>query len=160
MTRNQTRSSRPLCWLAIAWVAAGCQPAPSGPAELEAPGLEPARAVLIASLDAWKAGRRTSGVVTGSNPAVGVVDAARADRPLLEYEVVGPLMVADKSRPFAVRLVLDEPREEVSTRYLVIGRDPLWVYRQDDFERMLHWEHKMDPEAAAAPPGQPAPALK
>jgi hypothetical protein len=143
MTRYRASRS-PLRWLAVASVAAGCGDAPKGPPEFVAPDLQPSKAALVASLDAWKGGRRDSGVVIGSRPAVGVVDAARGDRPLLDYEVVGPLMVVGKARPFAVRLVLGEPRETVATRYLVMGKDPLWVFRQDDFDRMIHWEHRMD----------------
>ncbi len=142
MTRN--RAGRSLLWLTIASFAAGCVDAPRGPADFDAPDLESSKAALVASLDAWKADRRASGVLIGSKPSIGVVDSARADRPLLEYEVVGPLMTIGKARPYAVRLVLGEPRETVTTRYLVIGQDPLWVFRLEDFERMLHWEHKMD----------------
>src|SRR4051794_4389044 len=101
----------PLRWLAIASFAAGCGEAQRGPAEFVAPGVESSKAALVASLDAWKADHRASGIVIGSKPAIGVVDAARADRPLLEYEVIAPLMVVEKARPFAVRLVLGEPRE-------------------------------------------------
>jgi hypothetical protein len=140
----------PLGWLAVASFVAGCGDARRGPEEFVAPCLESAKAALVASLDAWKADRRASGVMIGSKPAIGVVDSARADRPLLDYEIVGPLMVAGKARPFAVRLVLDEPREAVATRYLVMGQDPLWVFRQEDFERMLHWEHPMDAQATTA----------
>lgn len=154
MTRNRT--GRSLLWLAIASFAAGCGDAQRGPADLAIPDLESSRTALIASLDAWKADRRASGVLIGSKPAIGVVDSARADRPLLEYEVVGPLMTFGKARPFAIRLDLGEPRETVATRYLVLGRDPLWVFRQEDFERMLHWEHKMDGEAATASAGPSA----
>jgi hypothetical protein len=75
---------------------------------------------------------------------------------LLSYEIVGPLMTIGKARPFAVRLDLGAPPETVSARYLVIGQDPLWVFRQEDFERMLHWEHKMDGEAASARPAPSA----
>ena len=151
------RSGRsPLRWIALACVAAGCGDAPPrGPVELVAPELESAKSALVASLDAWKANRRESGVMIGSKPAVGIVDASRADRPLLGYEVVGPLMVVGKARPFAVRLVLGEPREEIATRYLVMGQDPLWVYRQEDFERMLHWEHRMDGSATTETAGPP-----
>jgi hypothetical protein len=154
MKWNRTGRS-PLLWLALGCAAAGCGDAPRGPVEFVAPGIESAKAALVASLDAWKADRRASGVMVGSKPSIGIVDAGRADRPLLEYEVIGPLMVVGKARPFAVRLVLDAPRETVSTRYLVLGQDPLWVYRQEDFDRMLHWEHKMDDETAAAPSGPP-----
>lgn len=154
MARNRTGRSR--LWLSIAIFAAGCGCAQRGPADFSAPDLESSKTALVASLDAWKGDRRSSGVLIGSKPSIGVVDSARLDRPLLEYEVVGPLMTLGKARPFAVRLVLGKPRETVATRYLVIGRDPLWVFRQADFERMLHWEHKMDGEAAPASAGPSA----
>jgi hypothetical protein len=126
----------------------GCGAAEHGSDALTVPDIGPARAALVASLDAWKADTRGSGVVIGSRPAIGVVDSARADRPLIDYEVVGPLMVQEKVRPFSVRLVLGSPRETVTARYLVMGRDPLWVYRQEDFDLMIHWEHKMPPAEA------------
>lgn len=142
-----------VCVLLVA--ASGCESSPSPAPELVAPDLAAANAALVAALDAWKAGKLTSGVLVGSNPAVGVVDATRGDRRLLGYEVVGPLLVVDKARPFAVRLDIDAPRETVTARYLVLGRDPLWVFRQEDFDRMLHWEHRMSPEPAPQPPTAP-----
>jgi hypothetical protein len=154
MTNYRARRTA-LGWLAVASLAAGCETAPQGPPDLGPPGLEPSKAALVASLDAWKADRRETGVLIGSKPAIGIADAARTYRPLVDYEVVGPLMVIGKTRPFAVRLVLGEPRESVSTRYLVMGQDPLWVFRQEDFDRMLHWEHRMDGKTEpAAPPAE------
>ena len=47
--------------------------------------------------------------------------------------VVGPLGAEDNVRPFAVRLVLDAPAETITTRYMVVGQDPLWVFRQEDY---------------------------
>lgn len=151
-TRKRSRRWM-LRWLAVAGLAAGCGHARRGSDEIAVPGLEASKAALVAALEAWKADRRASGVLIGSKPSIGIVDAARADRALLEYEVVGPLMVVEKARPFAVRLVLDAPRETVTTRYLILGEDPLWVFRQEDFERMLHWEHKMEIEAGTDPAG-------
>ncbi len=147
VTRRSSRSA--LVWLIAGLFAIGCADSVHDGVDLAAPDLSPSRAALAVSLDAWKAGRRASGVLIGSKPSVGVVDSTRTERPLLDYEVVGPLMPVEKARPFAVRLVLGSPRETVDARYLVLGRDPLWVFRQDDFERMLHWEHKMD--AGASP---------
>ena len=149
-----TRSSSSLmvCWLVVATMPTGCGGTGRDSADLVPPDLAASNAALVVALDAWKADRRTSGVLIGSKPSIGVVDSTRTDRPLLDYEILGPLMAIEKSRPFAVRLVLDSPRETVAARYLVLGRDPLWVFRQEDFERMLHWEHKMDPEPGPQPP--------
>jgi hypothetical protein len=158
MTKKRSRRLA-LRWLVVAWLASGCGSSKHDPVDLGPPDLEASKAALVASLDAWKADQRGSGVMIGSAPTIGIVDAMRTERPLLEYEVVGPLMIVDKGRPFAVRLVLDAPRETVAARYVVIGRDPLWVFRQEDFERMLHWEHKMDREAEP-PPAAPSSSSK
>jgi hypothetical protein len=28
---------------------------------------------------------------------------------------------------------------------VVIGIDPLWVFRHEDYDLLLHWEHPMEP---------------
>jgi hypothetical protein len=134
--------------LAGSTFGAGCAREPRGTPNIEAPPVGPARAAIVTTLDAWKSGRRSSGKL-GSNPVIGIVDSQRTERPLIEYEVVGPLAVVDKIQPFAVRLELDTPRETVMARYCVLGQDPLYVFRQEDFDMMLHWEHKMPPASAA-----------
>ena len=68
---------------------------------------------------------------------------------------VGPLGAVDNVRPFAVRLLLDTPAETITTRYLVVGQDPLWVFRQEDYELILHWEHKMTDEERGSSPESP-----
>ncbi|ODT97204.1 MAG: hypothetical protein ABS79_07610 [Planctomycetes bacterium SCN 63-9] len=115
---------------------------------LRPPPTELARSSLASALDAWKAGRPAGGKLIGSNPGVGVVDTLQAERPLVDYEIVGALFALPEARPFAVRLTLDSPREILSARYVVLGRDPIWVFRQEDYELILHWEHKMSPEEA------------
>lgn len=134
--------------LAGASLALGCNRGPEGTPNIEAPSVAPARAAMIATLDAWKAGDREQ-KLTGSKPTIVIVDSQRTERPLVNYEVVGVLPVTDKVRPFAVRLQLDAPRESVVARYYVLGQDPLYVYRQEDFDLMIHWEHKMPPAPAA-----------
>ena len=129
--------------------AAGCGPTAGAP-PLGPPSPSASRAALVASLDAWKGGRRGPGLI-GSKPGVGVVDGQRAERPLLGFEVLGPLAVDAAARPYAVRLDLGAPAERVEARYLVLGDDPLWVFRREDYDLILHWEHKMDdPDRAPA----------
>jgi hypothetical protein len=119
------------------------------------PSPEQARSALSAALDAWKGGS-TASSLKSSKPTIEVVDSFRkTERPLKAFEILAPIEV-DHGRSFSVRLSLDGPAEEQLARYLVIGKDPIWVFRQEDFERISHWEHKMEePEPTA--PTEPAP---
>ena len=141
MTRFARKRLGLVSWLVPLILSAGCGGAPAGTPLLQAPGIAPARTALVATLDAWKSGRREGGTI-GSNPSIGIVDSLRAERLLIDYEILGALSVVDKARPFAVRLVLESPRGTLTCRYVVLGQDPLWVFRQDDLDMMLHWEHK------------------
>lgn len=140
--------------LAIAAVA-GCGNSDDSSLPLPVPAIEPSRAALKVALDAWKSGRRIAGPPIGANPAVGVVDTLQAERPLRDYKILGALGTLPEAQPFAVELDLDNPPEQVTTRYMVLGKDPLWVFRQEDYELIIHWEHKMSPEELN-PPTEPA----
>jgi hypothetical protein len=101
-----------------------------------------ARAALESYLRAWAAGK-TESPVPDTRPPVMVADGLRAKgRPLAEFAVLGPTP-ADAPRCFAVRLTLDRPRQEVRERYVVVGIDPIWVWRYDDYVMITHWEHNM-----------------
>ncbi len=76
MKRKRVRCLR-ICpvFCAIVLGAAGCQGQSREAADLGPPGLSAATAALRSSLDAWKSGQRASGVIIGSKPAIGIVDA-------------------------------------------------------------------------------------
>jgi len=132
--------------LAWAGFAAGCR----GEAEpRRAPEVGLARTSLATALDAWKAGRPAGGGLLGEKPGVGVVDTLQAERPLIDYEIQGALFPLPEARPFAVRLTLGSPREVLPVRYVVLGEDPIWVFRLEDYELILHWEHKMTEDEIA-----------
>ena len=57
--------------------------------------------------------------------------------------VLAVVCCSDETRAFAVRLSLENPPEVQVVRYLVVGNDPLWVFRQEDYEMISHWEHPM-----------------
>jgi hypothetical protein len=56
---------------------------------------------------------------------------------------------SDSGRCFAVRITLDNPAEEQRVRFIVIGVDPLWVFREEDYTMLSHWDHAMPEEPAA-----------
>lgn len=143
-----------LCGLAGA-AAVGCaRPADSS---RYVPGPSEARAALAAGLDDW---RETDPPYPPSRELKGVVFADKQRQPddrLSSFAIVGESEV-ENARQFTVRLQIagqDAPR---LVRYNVLGRDPIWVFRLEDYEMISHWEHPMPDDAAGptAPAAAPA----
>jgi hypothetical protein len=122
--------------------APGCDRSPRDEAARYVPSPELAAAALDASLRAWRDGQ-PAGPVRAQGRSVEVSDSERlSGRRLKAYAILGPIGL-EGPRGFAVRLALDAPPEESTVRYLVVGLDPIWVFRQEDYERISHWEHKV-----------------
>jgi hypothetical protein len=127
------------------------------------PAPDRARAALEAALRGWQSGQ-PPGPVEGASPPIQVVDSHRQPGQLLRSFTVLGEAPGDGPRCFAVRLVLDEPAEERRARFVVVGIDPLWVFRYEDYEMMAHWQCVMtdDPVGGKAAKnksgGQEAPA--
>ena len=103
------------------------------------PDEQKAHSALQSYLDAWKRGNMDPAVPGAGSPAIMAGDTLHAaKRPLKEFEILGPVP-GDAERCYAVRLVLDEPREERRERYVIIGLDPLWVMLYSDYEALTHW---------------------
>jgi len=101
-----------------------------------------ARAALDASFKAWAAGDAGSRAAGTATP-VEVADGLRTKgRTLVSYDILGPVP-ADAPRCFAVRLTLGNPAQELRERYVVVGLDPVWVWRHDDYVMLTHWDHAM-----------------
>lgn len=130
--------SRAGCCLVL--LAVGCSRSPR--AEDFVPPEAAARTALERALDAWVKGEPKLGV-PGEGPTVAVADETRLKgRPLSKYEILGPTP-GDAARCFAVRLTLGGPTQEVRERYVVLGLDPVWVWRYDDYVMLTHWDHAM-----------------
>ncbi len=144
---------RRLRWAAvIVAVSAGCSERTPRAADF-VPTEAAARAALDASLNAWATGDAGS-VATGTPVPVEVADGLRTKgRTLVKYEILGPVP-ADAPRCFAVRMTLGNPAQDVRERYVVLGLDPVWVWRHDDYVMLTHWDHTMtaDKSKPAGPP--------
>lgn len=105
------------------------------------PSEERCRQALSAALDAWKSGE-PPGRIEGT-PAVQVGDTLRRSGQKLEsYEILGET-AGDQGRQFAVRVVFTNPAAEEKIDFILIGIDPIWVFRQEEYDMVTHWEHKM-----------------
>lgn len=115
------------------------------------PGLDQAQEAVRLGLEAWKADQ-PPGELPGTRPVIHVTDAGRkAGQTLVDYRILGEAR-GSAGRTIAVILQLDHPREELRARYIVVGIDPLWVFRQEDYDLLMHWDHHMP---ATSPEGEP-----
>lgn len=108
-----------------------------------------AERALESALDAWRDGQGP-GEVPGTAPRVQVVDCyRRPGQRLQSFEVIGEVLGERGPRCFAVRLTLANPAEVQKVRYYVLGIDPLWVYRQEEYDMIAHWECFTPPTQAS-----------
>ena len=142
--------------LAAAVVCCGCSRPPDPKRFIPAP--EQARAALEAVLLDWQRGL-PCGMIDRQSVKVFPIDNQRKkDQELSGFEVLGEVPRPDV-RCFAVRLIYQHPSGTASVRYVVHGIEPLYVYRQEDFDLLNHWDHLMpaEPDPAAPQSGADAP---
>src|SRR5262245_18921992 len=94
-----------------------------------------AREALEAYLIAWKKGEPV-GRVKSHTPPIDDIDSRRkpGDK-LTAYEISGQDTTPEGHHRFAVKLTL-EPAGAQEDHYVVLGIDPLWVYREDDYKKL------------------------
>ncbi len=103
-----------------------------------------ARKALESVLLAWQEGTEP-GLLANTKPQVHITDAHRKPGQKLDkFQILGEVP-GDAPRCFAVKATFSNPAAEERIRFVVVGIDPLWIFRHEDFELLSHWEHKMDP---------------
>jgi hypothetical protein len=133
------------CVCVLAAAAPGC----GGSSRAYAPDAGAARAALEAAPGAWKKGEKP-GALASAVPPVNVSDFQwQAGLALADYEVGEgtPAGGDDASVRFAATLTLKNAKGPTKAEYVVVGRDPVWVYRGEDYTRLMN----MDDNPRAAP---------
>jgi hypothetical protein len=106
------------------------------------PRKELAESALVRALEDWKSGK-PAGEIAGTKPLIHVTDTNRNPKQALnQFKILGE-KPGRSGRTFAVELSLKHPDQQLKTEYIVVGIDPLWVYRREDFELLMHWDHRM-----------------
>jgi hypothetical protein len=130
-------------WCAAALLCAAFVGCKTRTADDYRPPEDVCRQALSAALDGWKRGE-PAGRIEGT-PAVQVGDTLRRPgQKLASYEILGET-AGDQGRQFAVRVVFTNPAAEEKIGFILIGIDPIWVFRQEEYDMVTHWEHKMAP---------------
>ena len=109
------------------------------------PSSQQAREAVAAVLEDWQAGK-VPGTVDRLAVKVQTIDRQRKEgQGLSDFEILGEVP-GEGARYIAVRLKLCDPDVEFKARFVVVGIDPLWVFRQEDYDLLNHWEHVMPEE--------------
>jgi hypothetical protein len=146
MLMGWTRFAR-VQWFVLAALLMGC--GRQDPYARYIPDEHAAESALKAALEAWKDGAAVGPVPATVKPQVIVVDSWREPkRKLQSYQILGEVP-GNTPRCYAVRLNLTNPVAEDRVRFVVLGIDPLWVYRYEDFELVAHWDHRMPEDKTA-----------
>jgi hypothetical protein len=118
------------------------------------PSASTAQAAVQRALEAWQAGL-PPGEVPDTSPVVQVVDAGRKPgQSLRDFRILGEAR-GPSGRTLTVVLHLTNPDEELKAQYVVVGIDPLWVFRREDYELLAHWDHYMPPSESVPADDQP-----
>jgi len=105
----------------------------------------------VTSLTAWRDAPSPL-PVSFHIPSVEFVDNHRGPQQrLLAFQIVGQSDI-ENARQFTVRLNLEGEDSPQLVKYNILGRDPLWVFRLEDYEMIVHWDMK---EPAPGPSPKP-----
>jgi len=139
-----TPRRRPLAISGLVLLVAGC-----GTGGGAAPPADVARTALEKALTTWKDGGRP-GLIAGTDPPVQAVDSKwQGGLKLGSFEILRE-EPGESDRRFAVRLIHPSPAGDAEARYMVIGQGPIWVYRDEDYQRFLNMEDNPAQKKATA----------
>lgn len=98
------------------------------------PSVQSAREALDEALRAWKEGQPYK-AIDSFEPAIQPVESRwQQGKKLVEYEIVKELEV-EGPKQFQVKLKLEGDQAPAETTYVVLGKDPLYVYWLTDYEQ-------------------------
>ena len=98
------------------------------------PSQSTARGALEAALKAWKSGA-AHGTVKSFQVPVETFDARwQAGKKLEQFEILRE-EPSEGPKTFVVKMKLADDKEEQEVTYLVLGKDPLLVFRKEDYNK-------------------------
>jgi hypothetical protein len=117
----------------ISLLAAGCSSSSTGD---YVPSENASKQALETALTAWQTGKPMARIENPDAAAVQPQDTEwKNGRKLASFEIGEELPTTEGPKQFAVRLTFQGAAKPVDTVYFVVGRDPLWVFRDRDYQR-------------------------
>jgi len=141
------------CWAALAASTSGCAARNDDATPAFLPAWDEAKHALVSALSAWRDASSPLPASFNTRSVQFVDKRRRPQQRLLSFQILGQADV-ENARQFTVRLNLEAEESPQLVKYNIIGRDPVWVFRLEDYEMFAHWEHDMD-EPAPGPGEKP-----
>ena len=85
--------------------------------------------------DAWKNGEKWEKIPAGASTIEVLDNKWRAGQQLADFQILEADPAGEGPQWFTVKLVMKKPAGELKVRYVVVGIDPLWVYRDEDYKK-------------------------
>jgi hypothetical protein len=124
---------RSCVWITVLGLLAGCN---SADEKRYTPPDTAARQALETALSQWRDGRAKPERFTLGKVTVEVLDQAWASGQKLQaFEVLSEESPGTGPRVYSVKL--KTPKGEQTTKYYVVGIDPLWVYSEADYKKQM-----------------------
>jgi hypothetical protein len=135
--------------LLVCCTSCGIKSGPNPPRNFPTP--EVARQAVETSLRAWQDSPQLQRTTPTIRPVMFVDQQQPPGQRLHKFEILGESPGHEGYRRFLVRLFLEEPEQSIVVPYNVFGRGPIWVYRAEDFDMIMH----MDKSMMSPPPSSP-----
>lgn len=121
--------------LAACGASTGCRRSPD-----YIPSVKTSRQALETALSAWVNGQPVGPIDTVSPPVQVVDNAWWKGQRLASYEVLDEETTKEGLPCFSVLLHKSKPSGEETVRYVIVGKSPVWVYREEDYKSSQSWE--------------------
>jgi hypothetical protein len=102
------------------------------------PGADVGRQAVETALSAWQSGKPMTGIAGQGAAAVQAQDSDwKEGKKLASFSIENELPTTEGPKQFVVRLNFQGDARPVDTVYFVVGRDPIWVFRDRDYKKTM-----------------------
>ena len=110
------------------------------------PSHDAARKALTGSLEAWKAGKPAS-TLAAEKPSIEAVDFEWKAGKILTDFTLGDESPGQGTQTLGATLTLKGEKAPKAVQYMILGLDPVRIYRDEDFRRALNMDNAPGPAA-------------
>jgi hypothetical protein len=126
-------------------IGSSCGPSSPPDRASHLPTAEAAGQAVETALRAWQESPDVERTVTAIRPIMFVDQQQPPGQRLIKFNILGESPGHEGYRRFRVKLFLEHPGESIVVSYNVFGQGPIWVYRAEDLDMIMHMDKSMMP---------------